>query len=852
MKALVALLVVALAGTAVAGPQQARWQLGDREPHAGMPFEIILAVGGLEETPAVAPPKLEIPGAKVTPLGGEPHQSSMSIVVNGRQMGDVGVTWAFHWRVEVANAGTLHIPALTVSQGKTTVTAAAANVDVDAVPTTDAMKLDLQLPNRPVFVGETLDTKLVWLFRAKPQGQDFTLPIANLDAFTVTQPPVPDQNRAVPFDINGKKLQFPYDADVVEVNGQKWTRVTIHMFVVPRVTGKVEIPPATVAAALPYGQPDIFGRYDTKEMRTSDVAKTLEVKPLPETDRPASFAGAVGTQYSMKVEAGRSVVQQGEPVELTITVKSDQRLDTLALGKLDTPDRLPKDKFTVPAEAPTGELSEDGKTKTFKVTATVTGAATEIPALAFSYFDPAKNAYQTIHSDPIALSVKGGTVIGTNDVVAIAPKPGTPGAAKPNVVDDDTALVGAELALSAPGDTDKQPLSGAILGILLALLYAVPIGVFALRSWQHRTRDQREDAAEVKAARKKVDAELARADKEPARDTAGALTSALRGLARALEREVDDGGLLARLETESFSRTAKDEPLSADLRQQARGLADRWVREARRVAKPSVPKASVLVVLILAASATRAAAAPTPPAPAGSALETGREAYQQALGVTDASARKAAFTRAAVALGEAAQVTPDRPELLADWGNAALGAGDVGSATLAYRRALALDPGNARAKQNLGWLRNRETPTLRPASGGAADTLFFFRDWSRGRRLVVGGVAFAIAVLLVVPWSGRRRRGLGLLAILPAIVWLAMVLSVVLEDRHTDDAVVMDAVVLRAADSAGAPAALGTPLPRGTEVTIVEARDTWAKLRIANGTLGWVPAGAIQRIIPEP
>jgi len=256
--------------------------------------------------------------------------------------------------------------------------------------------------------------------------------------------------------------------------------------------------------------------------------------------------------------------------------------------------------------------------------------------------------------------------------------------------------------------------------------------------------------------------------------------------------------------------------------------------------------------LILAASATRASAAPPPPAPAGSALETGREAYQQALGVTDASARKAAFTRAAVALGEAAQITPDRPELLADWGNAALGAGDVGSATLAYRRALALDPGNARAKQNLGWLRNRETPTLRPASGGAADTLFFFRDWSRGRRLVVGGFAFAIAVLLVVPWSGRRRRGLGLLAILPAIVWLAMVLSVVLEDRHTDDAVVMDAVVLRAADSAGAPAALGTPLPRGTEVTIVETRDTWAKLRIANGTLGWVPAGAIQRIIPEP
>jgi len=838
-------IVLVLAGVAVAGPRtQARWQLGDREPHAGMPFELILAVGGLEETPVIAQPKLEIPGAKVTPLGGEPHQSSMSIMVNGRQMGDVGVTWAFHWRIEVTNAGSLHIPAVTVTQGKTSATADAANVDVDAVPSTDAMKLELQLPNRPVFVGETLDTKLVWLFRAKPQGQDFTLPLAGLDAFTVTQPPVPDPNRAIPFDINGKKLEFPYDGDAVEINGQKWTRITIHMFVVPRVTGKVEIPPTTVAAGLPYGQPDIFGRYDTKMMRTSDVAKTLEVKPLPETDRPASFAGAVGTQFSMKVEASRSVVQQGEPVELTITVKSDQRLDTLALGKLD--------KFTVPAEAPTGELSEDGKTKTFKVTATVIGAATEIPALGFAYFDPAKNIYQTIHSDPIALSVKGGAVIGTNDVVAMAPKPGAP---KPGITpDDDAALVGAELALSAPSDTDKQPLSGALLAALLVLLYAVPLGVFALRSWQHRTRDQREDAAEVKTARKKVDAELARADKEPARETAGALSAALRALARVLERDLDDDGLLARLETESFSRTAKDAPLPGELRQGARDLADRWTREAHRVAKPNVPKASVLVVLLLAAATTRAGAQPggsgsPSSATNGNALATGRDAYQQALGVSDASARRAAFTRAAIALGEAAQVTPDRPELLADWGNAALGAGDVGAATLAYRRALAIDPGNARAKQNLGWLRNRESPTLRPVSGGAADTLFFFHDWSRSRRLVVGALAFAVAVLLVVPWSGRRRRGLAMLAILPAIVWLAMVLSVLLEDRHANDAVVMDAVVLRAADSAGAPAAMGAPLPRGTEVTIVENRDDWAKLRIANGTLGWVPAGAIQRII---
>ena len=103
-------------------------------------------------------------------------------------------------------------------------------------------------------------------------------------------------------------------------------------------------------------------------------------------------------------------------------------------------------------------------------------------------------------------------------------------------------------------------------------------------------------------------------------------------------------------------------------------------------------------------------------------------------------------------------------------------------------------------------------------------------------------------VLLFVPWTGTRKRGLVLISILPAAIWIAMLGSVVLEDHHRDDAIVMDAVVLRAADSAGAPAALTQPLPRGTEVTLIERRDAWTKIRLANGTAGWIPEGSIERV----
>jgi cytochrome c-type biogenesis protein CcmH/NrfG len=607
------------------------------------------------------------------------------------------------------------------------------------------------------------------------------------------------------------------------------------------VAGKLAVAPASVVAGFATSRADFFGNFDTKLFRSVDTAHTLEVKPLPETDKPPSFTGAVGSQFSIAVATSRSVVQLGEPVELAITIKSDQRLDTLSLGKLDYDGGLPKDKFTVPADPPTGELADDGKTKTFKVTATVTGATTEIPAIAFAYFDPVKSTYQTIHSDPIALSVKGGgSVVGTSDVIGVTPtKKST--AAQP--LDGDLALVGADLALSSPGAVGDRPFGGTLLWLLVALLYAIPLGVFALRTWQLRTQTQRDEAAEVRGARKKVEAELARAEREPARETAGPLASSVRALARVLERELDDDGLLARLETESFSPSASSAPLSADLRKRVAELVKRWTAEARRRAPSSKAASNVAIVLVVLLGATRADAA--------SELADARTTYADAMTMTQPSARKAAFARAEAALTAATGADPDRPELLADLGNAALGAGDVGTATLAYRRALAIDGSNARARKNLGWLRSRMPESLRPSSASAADTLFFFNDWPRGRRLVAGALAFAIVMLLLVPWGPRARRwrrGLRVIALLPAAVWIVMTASVVLEDRHPDDAVVMDAVVLRAADSAGAPAALTQPLPGGTEVTVLERRDTWTRVRVASGTVGWVQSGTVQAI----
>lgn len=881
-KPIVALAVVAALGGAsgrafAADEPQAQFQLErGSDPHAGLPFTLTIGVVGFDETPPPVHPKLEIPGAKVSPAGAQPNVSRSIQIINGRRTDSTQVTWALHWRVEVAKAGRIHIPTTTVTQGSKKATAQGADLDVDAVPVSDDMKLELQLPPRPVFVGETIEAHLVWMFRRQPENQTFDVPLAAMNDVTVSAPPITDKRRVIELQLGGKTLQLPYDVDNAESGGQKWARVTLKLFVAPRAAGKLEVPPASVVAGFAVGRPDFFGNVSTKLYRTNDTTHSLEVKPLPETDKPPSFTGAVGSQFSIAAATSRSVVQLGEPVELTITVKSDQRLDTLSLGKLDYEGGLPKDKFTVPADPPTGELSDDGKTKTFKITATVTAPTTEIPAIAFAYFDPVKSRYQTIHSDPIALSVKaGGAVVGTSDVVGATPSKPGPVRTPEALSGSDIALVGADLALSSAGDVTGRPLGGTLLWLLIGLLYAIPLGIFALCSWLGRTRDVREEAAGVRAARNEVERLLARAEHEPARDTAGPLASALRSLARALDRDldhrgdtgihsvakaagttIDDSGVLARLETESFSPSASSAPLSPELRTRAGELVARWTAAARRPKAVRSTGIAVILVAFLGASRSHAAApdpvaAPAAPSGATTSLDDARRSYERAMAITQASARKAAFLRAEAALADAVRSNPDRPELLADWGNAALAAGDVGNATLAYRRSLAIDSGNARARRNLAWLRSRQPDVLRPGTSGAADALLFFNDWPRGRRLLGGAVAFAIVVLLLAPWGSwtyRRRRGLRVIALVPAAVWVALTASALLEDRRPDDAVVMDATVLRAADSAGAPAALAQTLPTGTEVMVLERRDAWTRVRIANGTAGWVPSGTVQRI----
>ncbi|MEZ4366639.1 MAG: BatD family protein [Kofleriaceae bacterium] len=458
--------LLALAPAASAQPRgsqpSARLQLESRQAYAGVPFSLALVVDGFDEQPAPALPTLTVPGAVVTPLGASPNVSRSVRIMNGQRYDSVEVTWVLRWRLDVDAAGTLQVPPLTVVQGGTQVQTAGAQLEVRALPTTADMKLELELPERPVWVGEPFPVHIDWLLRRNPDDPSFSVPLLAMeDALTITPPSATDAGKTITFPAGGRDLELPYVRDQVDRAGVEYTRLRFTVTATPRRAGTLEVAPSSVAAGLAVGRPDVFGNASVRQFRVTDVARTIEVRPLPQTDRPASFAGAVGEGFALEVRASRSVVSLGEPVELEITVRGETGLDVLGLPRLDGAGGLPTDLFTVPTDPPLGELSADGTRKVFRVPVQVTGPATEIPALALSYFDPVKASYQTVHSEPIALSVKAGGVgdrrrrRGRGDAVADGGR-GRQAAA---------SLLGTDLqlALSAPGDAGAAPLGGATL-----------------------------------------------------------------------------------------------------------------------------------------------------------------------------------------------------------------------------------------------------------------------------------------------------------------------------------------------------------------------------------------------------
>ena len=832
----------------------------ESEIHSGMPFELSIVLTGFQENPQPEIDDFEIENAKVQFLGVSPRVSSMVSIINGRRTERKDVTFYYNYQITPKVEGVYTIPAIRAHQGATEAVSQRMTFTARSVPTTQDMKIELQVPDRRLWVGETFEATLVWYLRKDVANQDFSVPILEMpETFDVSEPDRAMRGQAVTLRVGSRQMAFPFNRDNVMLGGLEYTRFSIPLHITPLKSGVISIPASQVTADLATGTTrDIwgFGRSSYETFKAVDRDRSCTVREIPSASRPASFTNAMGSDYSISVTADRTIIKAGDPLELTIEISSPSALDGLILPNLGAAG-LNEQLFGIPSDTPIGETIDGGSNrniKRFRIPVRVkSDRVTEVPPIAFSYFNPKTEEFTTVRSQPIALSVTAVNTVGAADVISGFHAPSAPSApaattAAPSAPVEAATAAGA-LELNLLSDANSLQATHHRIGRPVRLaIYAFPFVVWiALFGIRRLRRSRQADSEQRRSAVTLRDALRDAANLAP-RDAAASITNALRGFLSATDSpRAPFQDVCERIDAEAYRPNAGS--LSPDL-----------VSELRETAKTHVnPKfaklvsgilAALLAIVLAFAPATSDAQTPQPAAQTQddtALLATAQQIYHDSMQATERADRIDGLKRAYAMLDDIASRHPDSAEILVDCGNAALGIADFGHAALAYQRALALDPSLEQAQNNLAYIRSVQGDTARE-SRRILSTAFFLNDtYSRDTRLLIAAILFAIGILLVIPWNRKARRILCYLSVFPFILWIWMLASAFVENEK-NEAVVMSEVFLKTADNAGASNVSATPIEPGYTVTVIKTAGDWTQIQTRNGTRGWVSKGTIERI----
>ena len=239
---------------------------------------------------------------------------------------------------------------------------------------------------------------------------------------------------------------------------------------------------------------NIWGEREIVEARSvtaSADAITIEVLGPPLEGRPDAFRGAIGS-FNMTVAARPDHVEQGQPVTLSIAFTGGP-LDGVGPPDLASNAELVS-RFEFAQDELVGDLEGDARVFRRAIFPRQVGEQV-IPPIAWAYFDPRREQYVSLRSDPIPITVEPASVLGPSiprgsDLASGNAETGlTPlsGGISPNVVDAGRALVS-----QAPGFSTAR---------LVELALAPPVVWLLTTFFVHRRRWMRADAGRMRRRR---------------------------------------------------------------------------------------------------------------------------------------------------------------------------------------------------------------------------------------------------------------------------------------------------------------------------------------------------------------
>lgn len=192
----------------------------------------------------------------------------------------------------------------------------------------------------------------------------------------------------------------------------------------------------------------------------------------------------------------------------------------------------------------------------------------------------------------------------------------------------------------------------------------------------------------------------------------------------------------------------------------------------------------------------------------------------------------------------------DNAKLCRSEGNAALLAGDLPRAIVAYRHGLRLSPGDRKLRANLAYARSQVVHAARDEYGRAprAPWPVWLPQPSLAAGLGLAVLAYAAMCSAWTRWWMTRRPRILTATVICYIGTIGMSIAVTAEawrlrdeDAHPPVVLARDGILLRKGNGSSYPPRRDTPLSRGVEASLLYDRGPWLQVQLLSGEIGWLP-----------